>query len=364
MKKITLFLMILTVIVTSCQDKQAYTIEGSFAEDTFEGKTVYLQKIDSMQAESSTLIDSAVVKDSKFTFKGVAEAKPTMGFISVGRLETPAPDSPVGTLILEPGKIKISLSKNAVNTSGTPINEEFNKVQSLMNDLAALYQEVNDAGGIDGVPNANERMQTLQTNMQKAVFDFTKANMSNKAGEFLFYSAASSMTMEQLKELLPLADSTFLNTAEIKALSKELNRIVPEVGQPFADVQLIDMTGKSVSLSEHVGKSKCVLIDFWASWCGPCIQEMPNLVKTYAAYKAKGLEIVGVSVDDDKQAWTNAVKIHNMSWIQLGDDTKSASELYGVNTIPHTILLDANGVILAKDLRGKELEAKIAEVLN
>ena len=91
---------------------------------------------------------------------------------------------------------------------------------------------------------------------------------------------------------------------------------------------------------------------------------MPGLIKTYNAYKAKGLEIVGISVDEDRQAWLNAVKTHKMTWIQLADDTKSASELYGVNTIPHTVLLDGNGVIVAKDLRGAALEAKIAEILN
>lgn len=364
MKKITLFLTVLTIIFASCQDKNAYTIEGNFTENTFDGKTVYLQKIDSMQSESSTLVDSAVVKDGKFKLKGIAEAKPTMGFISVGKLESPEPDSPVGTLILEPGTIKITLGKNSVNTTGTPTNDQFNKVQVQMNDLAKLYQEVNDAGGIQAVENATQRMQSLQADMQKAIFDFTKANMSNKAGEFLFYSSASSMTTEQLKELLLLADSTFLNTSEIKALSQELNRIIPEVGQPYANVQLMDMAGKTVSLSDYVGKSKCVLLDFWASWCGPCIQEMPNLVKTYATYKGKGLEIVGISVDEDKQAWLNAVKAHNMTWVQLADETKAASELYGVNTIPHTILIDANGIIVAKDLRGKDLDEKIAAMLK
>lgn len=364
MKKITLILTILTVILASCQDKNAYTIEGNFTENTFDGKMIYLQKIDSMRAESSSVIDSVILKDGKFKFKGTTDGNPIMGFISVGKLESPEADSPVGTLILEPGAIKITLEKNAVTTSGTPRNDEFNKVQTAMNKMAALYKEVNDAGGVQGVPDANSRMQTLQEEMQKANFEFTKANMGNKAGEFLFYSSASMFTMEQLRELLPLADSTFRNTPEMKALEKELNRIVPEVGQPFADVQLVDMTGKAVALSEYAGKSKCVLIDFWASWCGPCIQEMPNLVKTYNAYKAKGLEIVGVSVDEDRQAWLNAVKTHNMTWIQLGDDTKSASELYGVNTIPHTVLLAQDGIIIAKDLRGLALEAKIAEVLN
>lgn len=364
MKKISLFLIILTVIFSACQDKTTYTIEGNFTENTFDGKTVYLQKIDSMQAESSTLIDSVVVKDSKFVFKGTADAKPIMGFISVGRLESPAPDSPVGTLILEPGTIKISLGKNTVSTTGTPANDEFNKVQLVMNNLAALYQEVNDAGGLQGVPDAQTRMQKYQEDMQKATFEFTKANMSNKAGEFMFYSSASGFTRDQLKELLPLADSTFRNTPEMKALASELGKVIPEVGQPFLDVQLADANGKAVSLSDFVQKNKCVLIDFWASWCGPCIQEMPNLVKTYAANKAKGFEIIGISVDDDKQAWLNAVKTNNMSWIQLIDGSKAASELYAVNSIPHTILLDANGIIVAKDLRGQQLEDKIVELLK
>ena len=249
-------------------------------------------------------------------------------------------------------------------------NEEFNKVHVVMNKMADLYKEVNDAGGVQAVPldaqgmDAPTRMQKLQEEMQKASFEFTKANMTNKAGEFLFYSSASSFTMDQLKELVALADSTFRNKPEIQALEKELNKVVPEVGKAFADVHLVDADGKPVALSSYVGKNKCVLLDFWASWCPPCIKEMPTLKKTYETYKSKGLEIVGISVDDDKQAWLNAVKNNKMDWVQLADDNKIASETYVVSSIPHTVLLDQNGVIVAKGLRGKELDDKIAEILK
>lgn len=381
MKKITLFLLSLLAIVAliSCQNKNTYTIDGSINDTAYNGKLVYLQKMDTVSAYNIKIstVDSVIMKNGKFTIKGISDGEPFLGFVSIGEdLRVAQQGAPVATIIVEPGSIKVDFNKTQdspivnISLSGTKLNEEFNKIHIAMNKLGALYKEVSKAGGVQGVPvdadgkDIQTKMQEVQDEMRTVTFNFTKANMANKAGQTLFFSSYSSFSDDELKELIALGDSTFRNQPEIKALEEDLNRVIPEVGQPFADVSLVDINGNRVSLSAYAGKNKCTLIDFWASWCGPCIQEMPSLAKAYTAYKAKGLEIVGISVDDDRQAWLGAVEKHNMKWIQLGDDNKQASMIYGVASIPHTILVDANGTIVAKNLRGKELEDKIAEILK
>ncbi|MBB4038281.1 peroxiredoxin [Dysgonomonas hofstadii] len=375
MKKITFIFLLLATVMISCQDKNAFTVEGNFTENTFEGKTIYLQKIDSMEAQSFTVIDSCVIKNNKFKMKGALNGEAIMGFLSVGHIEAPEEESPMTTIVLEPGTIKVKFEKKDVTVEGTPKNNEFNKVLVTMNKVGTFFEELEKAGNINNMPlnaeglDAKAQVEKLQEELLKANFDFVKANINNKAGQFLFFSSFTpssfvQFSKEQVQEIIAAADSTVRNMPNIMTLEKEVNRVVPEVGLPFEDVQLVDMEGSRVALSKYVEGNKCTLIDFWASWCRPCIEEMPNLIKAYNTYKSKGFEIVGISVDDDRQAWHNAVSTHKMSWIQLGDDTRSASAIYAVNAIPHTILLDKDGVIVAKNLRGKELEDKIAEILK
>jgi len=136
------------------------------------------------------------------------------------------------------------------------------------------------------------------------------------------------------------------------------------IGQPALDFTQTDDRGKMVSLSDV--KGKYVLIDFWASWCGPCRIEYPFLKRAYAQFKNKNFEIIGVSIDDQKSAWLNAIKSNGFEWIQLADmkgRENAIAKMYGIAAIPQSFLIDPQGKIIAKNLRGEDLLGKLAEVM-
>lgn len=138
------------------------------------------------------------------------------------------------------------------------------------------------------------------------------------------------------------------------------------LGADFLDATLVTLKGDSVKLSDYVGHYKYVLVDFWASWCGPCMREMPNVKAAYAKYKSRGLEIVGISLDRSKEPWQGAVKRVGITWPQMTDYTPNGSKvasLYGVQYIPYIIIFDKKGNIVAKNLHGEEMLQKLEELM-
>ena len=138
-------------------------------------------------------------------------------------------------------------------------------------------------------------------------------------------------------------------------------------GLMYKELTMEDLNGKQVKLSDWVGKGKYVFVDFWASWCGPCRKEMPNVVEAYNRYKNKGLEIVGVSFDSNKLQWSAAVEKLGMTWPQMSDLKGwecAAAKVYGIRSIPSNILIDPQGKIVAMDLRGSKLQTVLAELIK
>ena len=140
-----------------------------------------------------------------------------------------------------------------------------------------------------------------------------------------------------------------------------------EPGETFVDISLPGPQGQTVSVKDYVGKNKLVLIDFWASWCGPCMAEMPYVVKTYDRFHDKGLEIVGVSLDNDKASWLAAIERTGQKWPQMSDlkgwDCQGA-QFYSIQSIPANVLIDEHGKIVAKDLRGDALFEEVERRLS
>lgn len=161
-----------------------------------------------------------------------------------------------------------------------------------------------------------------------------------------------------MKKLLIVAFSMFL--ISVAGMAQE------EGKADFKDARLATLKGDSISLSDYVGKHKYVLVDFWASWCGPCMREMPNVKAAYEKYKSRGLEIVGISLDRDKAAWEAAVKRVGITWPQVTDYNNQGSKvatLYGVQFIPYIVVFDKKGKMVASNLHGEALLQKLEELM-
>jgi len=374
MKKIGLFLSAAALLMASCADKDAYTVTGTVAGGEVNGSEVYLQELNE-DGRGFTNVDTAKVENGTFTFKGVIPGeKPAIRFISIAG--APAKIARPALFILEPGNISVSI--DSVSTvKGTPLNGDYqvfaskrDEINNKIRSISVRYSELSAKGEFtpEMETKLNEEFESYSKEMSGVLFDYTKANITNPVGEFFFKSAGNSFDEVQLKELLSLATPQFKEDKAVQQLEKYLLALEGSaIGKQFIDVKGNTPEGQPVALSDYAGKGKVVLIDFWASWCGPCIKEMPTVVAAYKKYKSKGLEIVGISLDTDKAAWEKSIKDLGITWPQMSDLKGWESELsqpYAVRGIPHTVLLDKDGKILLKDLRGEDLLKKLDELLK
>ena len=363
-----LFLSAIAVIFAACQSKSDYTIIGEVIDSSFEGQEVVLAQISDNEMVTE---NAATITNGKFEFKGEAET-PLLRFITIGEGQ-----NQVGTIVvLEPGKIKVAYDTDFL-VSGTSINNNFNAFNANQKELNEKMMSLSNQ---HGEATADETMTDeldaeIRAEINKTVeatralsFEFVKENIDNELGQHIFMSSAAMFETEQQKEILALADDEFKSNENVQSIIAQIEAAEKvAIGKNYIDLTMETPEGKTISLSDYAGKGKYVFIDFWAAWCGPCIKEMPNVVEAYSKYKDKGLEIVGVSLDQDKDKWIEGIEELNMTWPQMSDLKfweSEAVELYGFRGIPHTVLLDKEGKIIEKDLRGEALHQKLSELLD
>ena len=213
-----------------------------------------------------------------------------------------------------------------------------------------------------------QELVALEQQSNRFVTESVKKYIDKPVGYFLFLSCYNMFTPQEVLELSQKVSSHYKNSNALKYIEEDAERSnMTSNGQSFIDITIPSMDGGELKLSDIIRDNKLTLVDCWASWCGPCRAEMPNVVSLYEKFHKKGLEIVGISFDEDETAWKNAVKTMNMTWPQaseLRSWDNIMTQKYGVTSIPYTILIDSNGTIIGQQLRGEELENTVKQYLE
>lgn len=272
-------------------------------------------------------------------------------------------------------QVMMACGQRQQNTTAATNGDDFStKMENVIAEYKGLESEFKQLAGGEETPQAKEKMQQLgekADSLEQVQLDLLlkmdektrQSKLPAKYVEMVMYS----LSYDQLKQLCD-PKTGYYNEPEMARPKKLLAGLaLRQPGQPYHELTMAGLDGKEMRLSQFAGKGKWVLVDFWASWCGPCRQEMPNVVAAYKQYKDKGLEVVGVSFDNKHDAWAAAVKNLGMEWPQMSDLKGwqcAASTVYGVASIPSNVLLDPEGNIVATDLRGEDLMKVLAEKLK
>lgn len=337
-------------------------------------KKIYLVHIADMQEK----IDSAEVLNGKFELN-INLKQPSIAIIILNHdgsaLESKTPKD-ISRFYIEPGNALLK-GKDSVATakiSGLNIlkeNEDFTAKTKVIEDkLTALNKEFlnlpeEDKNQESIAKSFQKRFLTLLSERKEVLSAFIKANPQSYISLYSLNNdlATEDMNVPQIKELYDAISPFLKENTMAKVLEAKLEQAkVTGLGVDATDFEEKTTENISVKLSSY--KGKYVLVDFWASWCGPCRQENPNLVQAFNKFKNKGFDILGVSIDTNKDAWKKAIKTDNLTWIQLLDTTKEIAELYSISSIPQNYLIDPSGKIIAKNLRGDALEEKLEEIFQ
>ena len=352
------------IALTACHSN-AYKISGK-VEGLKDGDTLYVTN----DLQTGIPTDTLIVKDGKFELSGETDSTYIAMIYSGARNELNAP------FFVEPGNITIKLveTPGGSRVGGTKCNEQW---QELNDSVMTIGKEINRiaehiyGNTIDEMEQQKgmEQIDKLNQRFSAIVVKTTEKNIKNEFGYFLLtYYPEELIDNQTRKKLIDKLPEEMQKRPVIQEMLSNLKQADETAeGMTIKDFNQPGIDGTELSLMSEVAKNKITVIDFWASWCGPCRQEMPFMLEMFSKYKDKGLGIVGISLDEDSDSWKAATQQLNIPWIQMSDLKgweNAIAKHFCVNSIPHTIVVDQKGKILKRGLRGEKLEEFVAKQLK
>lgn len=366
--KIFIGALLVVLFISSCDNsKNTFTLTTTI-EGLSEGSKLYIQQ----RTDSGFIItDTAQFSSKAYVFKGEIE-HPKLVYITSESYRGAIP------VFLESSKIVVSahldsLAKAKVNGSKShdfyaSTNTKLTEFDKVWQDF--YYGEYRNMSIIEKEQNevvVNMLYDSAQNLKANYLQDFLLKNGKEFATPLLALDNIDAMQVDAVQAIYDNLDPKLLETNDAKNFAKRLTIVKrTAVGQPFIDFTMNDTLGNAISLSEYAN-GKYVLVDFWAAWCGPCRRENPNVVANFEKFNDKGFTVFGVSFDKNREDWIKAIKTDKLFWGQVSDLQgwgNAAGKLYGIQSIPQNILLDPNGIIIEKNLRGPALGKKLEELLS
>ena len=330
-----------------------------------ESTLIYLNKVVDGKMKA---VDSAVLKSSKVKFQGVLE-QPEMIYLSI------ADTRKAVNIFCENSSINVVVNVDSLDkavVTGSSIHDELMEFKAYLKPVDEKSEELNQR-----YRNASVRSDGAEMEEIRDLYDQLRIEQVHRIRKFVGLKPSSyispfiirnylayDMEVEDLENILADLDSSVHDARAYIDMSKRVETMNSvAIGKQAVDFALNDTTGNPIAISSFRGK--ILLIDFWASWCAPCRKENPDVVNLYNDFKDRGFEIIGVSFDDNRDRWIKAILDDGLTWSQVSDLKgwqSAAGKLYAINAIPATVLLDRDGKIVAKNLRGDALREKLEEL--
>lgn len=364
MKQIALALTALALIA-GCAKKEAYTVKVQLSGAP---EKIYLE---TRKDGNFVKLDSTTVQDGVAVLNGTVTA-PSVYYIGLGNSDKKV------MFFLENSEINISGhvdSLRAVSVLGSATHAEYRQLQNELDSLQKAgmemyqrYQTMMQEGKTVGADSLMTIIDQHFDGIDQKQKDYIGTHTTSAVAPFLLSRIFYSMEEEELEGYLQKFDPKLAGDNAVIMLTERVQKMkAVAIGMIAPDFTMNDVDGNPVKLSEVYAKNQYTLIDFWASWCGPCRRENPNVVAVYNSYKDKGFSVFGVSLDNSKEKWMEAIEKDQLTWPHVSDLKgwkNDAAGLYAVSSIPANLLVDQTGKIIDRNLREEKLREKMAELLD